>query len=676
MTGTNGNGTGGSGARRASDPGRPAHVHGRPRVRSSQARDGRTLLLRLPVIAGLAAALAGGVIVDRSRDEGAADAPGPPEPVASLMPTSAPADARSSTWYCTAGTAAEDGMADHTVVLMNPTGSAREATLTIHSGDMVGRVAVDRQGASPSSATSTTVDPGDEPTDGTTTTSPTRTAAVDPVVERVDVPPGGEVAVRLGDVVEAPLAAAVVEVDGGDVAVTHEVRGPHGRDAAPCSNTASQTWQLVWGSTTRDAHHVVVLFNPYPSTATVDAVFATEDGGREPVRLQGLPVPGRSVVGIDLGDDVARSEQVAGTFRVRSGNVVVEHLQEYDGSLGTRGLSITPAVPSVGETWVFADGAATFPAPDTPDPEADVGEEAADDQAAGSDERDQAEDAGSEGDENDQSVEGGSDTVETDEAEGDGSEDGSDQPAEPDDDEPVTTERIVIYNPTDDRADVEVRVVPTSGDDAPSPQPFGLSIGAGDHEVVDYGLEARVPAGDPHGTVVRSTNGVSVVAGRVTSDRGPVVEPARSRGEAPQRRSEITATTGARLAAPTWRFPSLAEPDVDGTRLAFVAYNPDPDTPVEVRLGLRPTATEDPDASDEDGNLAVADRLTVPPGERAAIEVDATSAASAAAAILTADAPVVAERVIVLSDGRRQSLGGGVPSAKGAIAPDDLLPAG
>src|SRR5690606_10437584 len=83
-----------------------------------------------------------------------------------------------------------------------------------------------------------------------------------------------------------------------------------------------------------------------------------------------------------------------------------------------------------------------------------------------------------------------------------------------------TTERIVVYNPGDERAEVSVELVPATGD-GPAPQPFGLSVGPGDHEVVDYGAHERVVAGVAHATMVRSTNGVPVVAERVTADWAP-----------------------------------------------------------------------------------------------------------------------------------------------------------
>ncbi|HEY2998820.1 MAG TPA: DUF5719 family protein, partial [Acidimicrobiales bacterium] len=293
------------------------------------------MLARLPFVVAVAAVVAGAVALDRaggSESAGRAAVAVRPD---LLMPAVRPAGAGSSTWYCAAGTAVGDGIADHRVVVVNGSDEDRTATLTIVPGD------VSRADGAGDEATTTT--------STSTTTRPART-----VTETVPVPAGERVDVRLGDLVGAPLAAAVVEVDGGGVAIQHAVRGAHGADLGPCATAAAPAWHLAWGATTRDARDLVVLFNPFPSAATVDGTFVTEDGPREPVRFQGFPVPARSVVGVDLGDDVTRSKQVAATFTARTGRIVVERVQQFDGTLGTEGLSLDLGVPAVAPTWVFA----------------------------------------------------------------------------------------------------------------------------------------------------------------------------------------------------------------------------------------------------------------------------------------------------------------------------------
>jgi acetyl esterase/lipase len=282
---------------------------------------------------------------------------------------------------------------------------------------------------------------------------------------------------------------------------------------------------------------------------------------------------------------------------------VVERLQQFDGTLGTEGLTLDLAVPSAGTTWVFADGEATAPTPVPPAP----GEDAAP-----------------------------SDTA----------------PAAP-----ASSEKIVVFNPSPERAQVEVRVLPGGDDPGPAPQPFRLSVPGGAYEVIDYGDQARIAAGQPHTTVVHSTNGTRVVAQRVTVDAGP--PPTRRRGPT----GEVTAAMGARLAAPTWTFPTAAPADEDTA--AFVVFNPNPSEPVRVRLDVPGPGR------DGAGSGAVTE---VPPGGR--VSLDAPTDAGAAGVVVSAAGPVVAERVVRAADGRRVALAPGVPVLADGEPLDALAAAG
>ena len=561
----------------------PAHGRRDRRRPARGRRDPRSLATRVPVVLVLAAAVAGAVALDAGQDppDGAgASGGGAAHSVDSpVMPATPGPSAESSTWYCAAGTSDEGGFADHTVTIQNPSDDDLEATLTVYRGAVL----------SPTSAGEATADD----------------AATVPVVDEVRVPAGERVAVRLADVVAAPLTAALVEVDGGDVAVEHRVSGEHGEDAAPCATFAAPTWHFAWGSTARDAREVVVLFNPFPSAATVDASFVTEDGRRAPVRFQGLPVPPGSVVGVDLGDDVTRADQVAATFRVRSGRVVAERLQQYDGSLGPEGLALTLGTPGAGTGWVFPDGEASAASPATPAPE---------DRADPREDRDAL----------------------------------------------VTTERIVVYNPGDERAEVDVTAVPTG--DALAPQPFSLSIGPGRYEIVDYGGQQRIEPGVAHATVVRSTNGQGVVAERVLLDEGPV--PSEARDGTP-RPGELSVAIGARLAATAWRLPSVGDVGGDGRTAEIVVFNPDADATRTVDVTMT--------AADPDESLISPPPVDVAPGQRVAIALDAEAVAAAGDVAVAADGPVVVERVVRSADGRRVSAQPAIPVAAGAVVVDGLL---
>ena len=526
---------------------------------------------RLPLIVLLAGAIGGAVAQQHIDDDGAAGASAEANaaddtddgavPV-DVMPTVAGDDVLASTWYCAAGTGDQGGMADHTVAILNPSNRALDATVTVYGG------VLSSQG--------------------------TRPAAVPaPVRQRVRLPARDRVELRLGDVVAAPLVAALVEVEGGAVAVDHGVSGPHGADAGPCASDAAPVWHLASGATTRDAREVVALFNPFPTDAIVDVAFGTDAGSREPLRFHGFPVPAGSVVGVDIGDDVAREAQVSATLRVRTGRLVVERLQSLDGSLGSEGLSLALGVPEPSTMWAFADGT--------------VGE--------------------------------------------------------------AQTERIVVYNPGDDRAEVDVNVLPTTEESAPAPQAFRLSIPAGDFSVVDYGAEDRVPVGVGHATLVRSTNGVPVVAERVLSHTVTAGEDGED-GEDDESEStgDTAAGPGAALAARRWTFPGPL--GGDGSTTPFVVFNPDPERPTRVTLLEVAHGRQTEVRTARDVEIPPGGRVTLTDEPDDAEDVDdpddPSGGAPESAWVVESEAPVVVERVVLGADGLRVATELGLPSVDGA----------
>lgn len=515
-------------------------------------------------VALLAATIGAAVWQARIDDDRGAAVAGTADDVAvagSLDRTSGGAgDTLASTWYCAAGTGDEGGMADHTVSILNPGDRSLDATVTVYGGLLA-------------SSSPTTAD-----TSGPTAAAP---AAPAPAVREIRLPARDGVELRLGDILAAPLVAALVEANGGQVAVEHRVAGPHGMDVGPCASTTAPVWHLASGTTTRDAREVVVLFNPFPTDAIVDVTFETDAGSREPVRFQGFPVAAGSVVGVDIGDDVAREAQVAATLRTRTGRVIVERLQEFDGSLGPEGLAVALGVPGAATAWAFADGVV---------------------------------------------------------------DDGR-------------TERIVVYNPNDERAEVTVRVLPTTDEPGPAPQPFRLSIRARAFAAVDYDTEDRIAAGVGHATVVRATNGVPVVAERAITQS---VEPddENDDDESDLATGDVAAGPGAAVAATSWAFPSPV--DGDTVTAQFVVFNPDAERSVRVTLLAvgggrlsRVGATRD---------------VEVAPGGRVSLGDDSAGVAW----IVEAEAPVVVERVLVGQGGLRLAIGAGIPSGDGTVPLGEL----
>jgi hypothetical protein len=234
---------------------------------------------------------------------------------AALAPLEGGAEDRASTWYCAGGTANPGGPADHVVVVTN-----------LGQAPVVGRLQAFPVNAEPAPPTA------------------------------LDVPVGGRVSLRLGDVVASDFAAALVEARGGPVLVEHEVRGPTGHDLARCASRPSSSWYFPWGQTTLGSTLRLALFNPFPGDAVVDVTFDTEDGYRSPENLQGLLIPARRLVVVDVGAVVTRRQRVSTRIEARSGRLVADRLQTLTAADGQVAVDVTSGAPSAANAWYFADG--------------------------------------------------------------------------------------------------------------------------------------------------------------------------------------------------------------------------------------------------------------------------------------------------------------------------------
>lgn len=217
-----------------------------------------------------------------------------------------------STWYCAAGTAPVE--AGHVVFLSNPTGRPVTARLT---------------GFTSAGAT------------------PTR---------QVEVPAGGPSVVDVGTAVGDPTASVLVESPGVLLSVDHQLVAGEGADRDACATSTSGEWSFPVLTSTADAGVRLTLFNPFPGDAGVDVSIGLDTGSRVPSALTGIVIPGRTSKVIDLGAVASRREQFTARVRSRSGQVVAEVVQTFDGSKGPRGLQIAAGIPSRHRSWVFAGG--------------------------------------------------------------------------------------------------------------------------------------------------------------------------------------------------------------------------------------------------------------------------------------------------------------------------------
>ncbi len=493
---------------------------------------------RWPAVVLIVAALVAGAVLDEggTTDETRTVAPagsgdgevadpialGPVDP-GEAMPVVAGAEALSSVWYCAGGTgyatgtepveATEDGDEDEDADEGTDADEEEEDTDEEAGGDAGDETGGDEEAGGaegtkpgpvgPVAAHHTVVvaNPTDEVVETTVTVHGGGTdEVIEPVSAPLTVEPYSRKSARLGDLVEAPYVSALIEAPGGGVAVEHVVSGPHGFDAAPCSSSASDRWFFATGATTGDARMVLAVFNPFPDTANVDVTYTATDGVRTPGPSQGVIVPGRSVVAIDVDAQVTVRDQVSAVVDARSGRVVVDRLQSFDGTgagdadTGPEGLTGGLGAPRAAAVWYIARG---------------------------------------------KKVEG-------------------------------NTESIVISNPTEREASVELELVVEEGDEAV--EPFEVSVRPGRFTVVDLTAEERVPDDLAFATVVRSLNGVPVVAERIDV-----------RGD-PSSRDGVAITLGSPLVAAEWVVPAgEASADVDEW-LTFLNVSDEPVTVSVVAL--------------------------------------------------------------------------------------------
>lgn len=269
----------------------------------------RRVLLAVLVVGALVA----GVLAERGTDP---VAPGDGLVLAAreAMAVAAPADALASAWHCAAGTAVPGGGAPLTLVVANTTEEYRRGAVRW----------VPDQGEA--------------------------------VMQPLEVGPGSVVDLAAADATGAAWVAATVELDGGGVVIEEHVRGPGGLEVTPCASAGSTEWHLAHGATTRDAVEVLALYNPFADDAIVDVRVTTDEGRVDPPDLEGMVVEAGTLSMIDMGAHVRRRPSVATTVAARTGQLVVDRVQAFDGTEGRHGLALGPAVPRPATGWWFPQG--------------------------------------------------------------------------------------------------------------------------------------------------------------------------------------------------------------------------------------------------------------------------------------------------------------------------------
>jgi hypothetical protein len=224
----------------------------------------------------------------------------------------------SHAWYCAGATAVKSGQADGTVVLANSGPAVLRGTATFYANQS---------------------GPG--------------TPA--PVSRPVAIGPYARASLRIGDVLAAPFAAATVVFLGPGGSAELQVSSALGTAAAPCATAPSGQWYLAAGTTKDGASDLLALFNPFPEDAIADLSFADDSGPEAPAGFQGIFVPGRSLVMVDLGSHLIEQGAVSATVGVRVGRLVAAGLQ-LDSIPGQVGLSVVTAAPAPAPAWWLPAG--------------------------------------------------------------------------------------------------------------------------------------------------------------------------------------------------------------------------------------------------------------------------------------------------------------------------------
>ncbi len=196
-------------------------------------------------------------------------------------------------------------------------------------------------------------------------------------------------------------------------------------------------------------------------------------------------------------------------------------------------------------------------------------------------------------------------------------------------------ERFSLYNPSGREAQVEVSLVLDQG----SAEPFDLTVPARDRITLDASGEERIPRGVGHSAIVRSSNGVPVVAEQSLATGSP----------AP--RTGTADELGIREPAARWAFAAGGTSSTVDEWITVL--NPSPDRAAKVSV----TALAQGQALAVDG----ASDLDVAAGGRLALRLTDHISRDDLPLTVTANAPVVVVRGIYRSDAPGVAVSAGIP---------------
>jgi hypothetical protein len=348
-------------------------------------------------------------------------------------------------------------------------------------------------------------------------------------LEPVEVLPNQTTVVDIAKAAGSPGQSVMVESPDGPIAVEHRFQSPVGADQVACSSFSASDWYFPAVATTRDAKAVLSLFNPFPSDAAVDVEIALETGVRIPRDLSGIVVPSGTTRVVDLGEVVQRRDQFSAAVRARSGTIVAEVGQSFDGTnddLVSEGVRLMAGSRIATDKWTIAAGMV----------------------------------------------------------------------------DPSSREKLVVYNPREDAAEVVVQVIPYGGVES-LPEPFELDVPGLRYSFINLEQETRIPASNYHAIQVESSGGAPVVVANTMT----FVEDSPETSSILREGLEAGTSGGPASAAPAgrWMAPGLEQSDLRSS--AIFIHNPsDGIAQVDVRIaGSQESQTFEVPAND---SLAVGPR--------------------------------------------------------------------
>jgi hypothetical protein len=223
------------------------------------------------------------------------------------------------------------------------------------------------------------------------------------------------------------------------------------------------------------------------------------------------------------------------------------------------------------------------------------------------------------------------------------------------------TQQMVVFNPSEDVAEVEVEVRLNDPATNGVPEPYELTIPPRRYSIVDLHAPdpgateetpKRIPDGVAHTLIVRSLNHVPVVAERVFTKSNSRLSVG------------VSAVLGAPLAAPTW---FVVGGGVSGERSEYLSvFNASPDHVVHYSVSRLAGGELVPIDDLQDLEISAGGRQAVRLSDHIDTDVEVLPL------IVVADGPVVVERSLYRVNGRGIAFAMAIPLAEDVLVFDPI----